>query len=378
MKLNLPSTLAFFATAIAFSATATAQNDYRQNDYRTTSQDVQGVTVYEHCEYRGKSQTLRPDDYASLRAAGFGNDSVSSIRVPQGVEAVLYADDNFRGAYTRVDRDIACFDRQWNDQASSIRVSETRDNNRDNRSDRGQQNDRARNGQVYDNSNRDNRNRDNQNNGRRGNDQQNQANVTAQNVAQVVFDGSSLQQVAEQQWTLDSPRGASKQYQEVRRDRDAVYLENKFTAERVRIDLFANDVTLVSRDGRQQRYNIDRKNAALGSSNDSRPNNAVTTVPSSQNRTIASECFSFKAYTNGGNASLRFHGKDELYRFNQTVSTDRICHNGTLTMEIGKTEPGTDVTVEINGNRYRFSAGEKEDNFLNNWYRKSIKLRVGK
>jgi hypothetical protein len=366
MKLKLKSTLVVLAASIMFSGTLAAQGNYRGS-----SGSSGDITLYEDCDFRGKSQTLRPGEYRSMRDAGFGNDSVSSIRVPRGSEVTIYEDDKFRGSYARIDNDIRCFDRQWDDKVSSLSVSDSgynqgSNNNRRNESDRG----RRYNDQAYDNRNGGNQGAYNQ----RAND----ANVTAKNVSQVVFNGTSLQQVANTQWSMDSNRGAAKQFDETSRDRNSVYLENKYTAERIRIDLYANDVTVISRDGRQQRYSINRKNAAAGPANNALPSAVASAPTSSQNRTIKADCFNFKAYTQGGNASLRFHGKKDLYRFSNKASSARICHNGTLTMEIGKTKPGTNVIVEINGNRYTFAAGEKEDKLVNNWYRKSIKLRVGK
>jgi hypothetical protein len=198
--------------------------------------------------------------------------------------------------------------------------------------------------------------------------------VTAANVTQVVYDGVSLQQIAEKQWTMDRSRGASRQFDEIRRGSDSVYLENRYTSEKVRIDLFANDVTVVDRDGSKRRYNIDRKNAARSSS---RPNPVANAPASSDHGRIRGACFDFKAYTQGGNGNLRFEGKKGLYRFNNKASTGRVCHQGKLKMGLAKTAPGTTVIVEIDGNRYTFAAGEQEHEYLNNWYRKQIYLNVG-
>lgn len=373
MKLKLQSTLAIFASAIVFSGAASAQKNYQaSNDY------AGGVTIYEHCDFKGKSQTLRPGEYRSLRDVGFGNDKMSSIRVPRGAEAVIYRDDNFRGSYARISNDIRCFDRQWNDEASSISVRDTGYSNND-RGRNGRNNNASRNDR-YNDSTYDGRSYDNRRsaNDRKNNYGLNQANVTTKNVAQVVFDGTSLKQTSKNQWSLVGTRGRSQQFQEVRRDRDSVYLENSYTGERVRIDLFASDVTFVSREGRQQRYGIDRKIATLPSSNDPYYDSPVKSSSSSNNRRIRSECFNFKAYARGGNGSVRFLGKKDLYRLNSKITTDRICHNGSLAMEIGKTHPGTEVTVVINGKYFTFKAGEKENNYVNNWYRKTVKLSVGR
>jgi hypothetical protein len=142
----------------------------------------------------------------------------------------------------------------------------------------------------------------------------------------------------------------------------------------VRIDLFANDVTVVDRNGGQQRYSIERKNASSGSNN-----NALASGPtSSSNTRINADCFTFKAYTQGGNGGLRFQGNKDFHRLNTKAKTGQVCHKGSLVMEISKTEPNTTTIVEINGNRYTFVAGEQEDQLLNTWYRKRITLNVGR
>jgi hypothetical protein len=47
-------------------------------------------------------------------------------------------------------------------------------------------------------------------------------------------------------------------------------------------------------------------------------------------------------------------------------------------MELSKTDPGTDVVVDINGRSYRFAPNEQADAYLNSWYRKKIRLQVGR
>jgi len=47
-------------------------------------------------------------------------------------------------------------------------------------------------------------------------------------------------------------------------------------------------------------------------------------------------------------------------------------------MEINKTSKATDVIVEIEGNRYRFARNEAHDAYKNNWYRKKVRLQVGR
>ncbi len=371
MKLNSMTMLTAIASFAIFSGTVSAQSNYRGSNDRYAD----GVTIYEHCDFKGKSRTLRPGEYSSLRKTGFGNDSMSSIRVSRGFEAVIYQDDNYRGSYARINRDISCFDRKWNDEASSISVRELGYNQR--QSDRY---DRRDNGQRYDGRDYDNRGRDNY---RRESDRGGHSSsyVTAKNVSQVIFDGASLQQVSKKQWSYDRRRGNSTQFDEVSRDRDSVYLKNKYTAETIRIDLFANDVTVVSRDGRRQRFNIDRKNAAVANNNRGGRNNqsATNSQVSSPSRVFSSSCFNYKAYAKNGSGSVRFYtSKPKLVQFDHRPVTGRICHNGGLGMEIGKLDKNIDVVVELDGRPFRFAPQEKESSYLNNWYRKSVQLIVGK
>lgn len=214
------------------------------------------VTVYEGCNYTGTARNVASGDYRSLKSLRFANDRMSSIKVPPGLEVVIYEDDNFGGFYATIDRDIACFDPQWDNKVSSLRVIYNRNNTV-----------------------RSDNNRDQRNNNRRN------ENVPVQNPGQA--------------------------------------------------------------------------------------NNGPS-------RRINGECFNFRAFTNGGNGGLRFHGKGEVYRFDRKPASARICHNGSLTMEITKTDRATGVTVELDGKRFTFTPNEREDELKNNWYRKYVRLSVGR
>jgi len=366
MNLKLTSMLTALASAAIFSGTALAQKNYRSSNDSYT----QGVTIYEHCGFQGKSQTLNVGEYASLRRVGFGNDSVSSIRVPKGFEVVIYQDDDYRGSYARIDQSIKCFDRKWNDEASSISVMKANEAKYRDAYKQGQSNQQGYDGRDYDNRNYENS----------SHNKQSQNRVTGNNVARVIFDGAALQQISTKQWKLDRRRIGSTQFDEIRRDRDSVYLENKYTAERVRIDLFANDVTIISRAGQQQRYSIQSKNAALPDREQKNRNkDARSTVNKTPKNVISGNCFHYKAYTTHGNGYVRFYTKDvQFTRFNKRPITGKICHKGSLRMELGKNVKKTDVIVEINGQAYRFAPGEREQDYFNTWYRKSINLKVGK
>jgi hypothetical protein len=86
------------------------------------SSDV--ITAYKDCNYTGFSGGLNIGDYnlARLNTLGIQNDDISSLRVAQGFQAILYQDDNFGGASTVINSDNSCLNSTWNDKVTSIRI----------------------------------------------------------------------------------------------------------------------------------------------------------------------------------------------------------------------------------------------------------------
>ncbi|HSX62283.1 MAG TPA: phosphatidylinositol-specific phospholipase C domain-containing protein [Tahibacter sp.] len=82
---------------------------------------VQGAAVYEHSDYTGRMQILRPGSY-NLSDLNLDNDSISSLRVGSGYRITLHEHSNFGGddrTYTADASSLGGF----NDDASSIEVS---------------------------------------------------------------------------------------------------------------------------------------------------------------------------------------------------------------------------------------------------------------
>ncbi len=82
------------------------------------------ITVYKDCNYTGFSGGLTIGDYnmARLNALGILNDDISSLRITQGFQAILYQDDNFTGGSTVINSDNSCLNTTWNDKVTSIRI----------------------------------------------------------------------------------------------------------------------------------------------------------------------------------------------------------------------------------------------------------------
>jgi hypothetical protein len=363
-------------TLLAITPVVHAQSSNQYNDRRDIGYDQ--VTVYADCEFRGESRSISVGDYVNMGSFDFDNDEMSSIRVPQGLEVTLYKDDKFRGNYARISRDIYCFDDTWNDETSSMRVSSINQNAERSSANRGGYESQREDSRSYRNQRGSDYRQNNQ-----GNQSYNQrasrntqAGVNAHNVSQVSFDNRVLQQTNNKQWQIVSPRRGVSQYNEVSRDTNSVHLQNQYTAERVRIDLFTNDVTLVDRNGRRSTFPITNKRAESNRAGNT--HNSQTVANNTPNRRIKGNCFDYKAYSRGGAGGIRFHGHEGFTQFRSKPHTGRICHDGSLTMEISKTLPSSEVTVEIQGKKFRFAKNEKADAYKNTWYRKKITLSLGR
>jgi len=353
-------TLIILASGLSFSHVVNAQNSQQtyQQDY---------ITIFEDCNYSGDRRTLSVGEYNNMRSIDFGNDKLSSILVPNGFTVTIYEDDDYRGDKARIVHDIRCFDRQWNDRVSSLTIDSENarsyhqrpaydsDGRRINRPRIGNRN--AVNPRVVNQTGRI------------------AANTTGLNVARVVFANQLLQQTNQNDWQMtDNRTGSVLQLKEISRDDNTVQLQNQFTAQRVRIDLFAKDVTVVNRNGQPQRFNITSAQPSLVITQPTTRPAPPVNNPVNPSRLINGPCFNYKAYSRGGIAGVRFHGQKGFNQFGQKELSGRVCGDSVVTMEINKKNLATDVLIEIQGRTFRFAPNETADSFRNTWHRKLIKL----
>ncbi len=81
------------------------------------------VTIFEHANFQGRSQVLEKGQYDNaLGQISIGNDSLSSLKVSQGLVARLYEHTLFRGAFIDIQSNTAAIELPWNDRVSSIVV----------------------------------------------------------------------------------------------------------------------------------------------------------------------------------------------------------------------------------------------------------------
>ena len=339
-----PLSAALLFSLLLSSGNATAQH-YEKDYYDQKA----GVTLYEDCKFRGESRTLSAGEYHNMGTFDFDNDSLSSIRVPAGYEVTIYEDDKFRGNYARIDRDIICFDKKWNDEVSSIRITAKHNYHPE---------------PVY------KQPKPVYKEPQPVHKKPHKASVTAKNVSRVVFNNRVLEQIADDQWRIADPEFGVSQYRETRRDDSEVLLQNEYTDERIRIDLFTNEVTVVGNSRYAQRYPITQKSAQRSAAVP--PSYHPIDQYQPRHQPVANGCFNYKAYTLGGAGGVRFEGNKGFNRFSDKPITGKACHKGPLLMEINKRDVATTAVIEINGKQYTFEASEKETQYRNNWYRKNI------
>lgn len=83
------------------------------------------VTTFRDCDYGGKSSGIKAvGDYtlSQLEELNIINNDISSLKITQGYQAILYENDNFQGQSTVINSDNACLNTFWNDKVSSIKV----------------------------------------------------------------------------------------------------------------------------------------------------------------------------------------------------------------------------------------------------------------
>lgn len=79
------------------------------------------ATIFEDPQFRGRSAELVVGRY-DARRLGIANDSLSSLRVPQGLRVTLFEHDGFAGRSKQFGGDAPFVGKEFNDQTSSIVV----------------------------------------------------------------------------------------------------------------------------------------------------------------------------------------------------------------------------------------------------------------
>ena len=102
----------------------------KQGGEVTKQGEAPRVTLFSDCKFTGKMVDISFGEYASMAKAGFGNDVLSSMKIPAGLKVQVFEHDNFKGDTAVFTKDISCLvdvqiskARNWNDRVSSLKIS---------------------------------------------------------------------------------------------------------------------------------------------------------------------------------------------------------------------------------------------------------------
>lgn len=341
-------TIGFLVGALGL-VSANAQSQYERSNNNAQRDRVNYITVYEDCNFRGKSRALDIGRYNDVRKLNLRNDSISSVHIPDGLQVILYENENQRGASTILSASVSCLNRQWNDQTSSLEVredSQSRYSNRDNP--RGQNGTRTSRG--------DNRNH------------------TA-NIAQIEFSGAAMKLQRRGLWNIVNESGHVSTFNELRRDNNVIFLRSTETNQQVHANIRDRVITFFSRNGQQIDYTIDRTSTKSDTGSRGRNSNQGNRSDSPPVGYVAGRCFNYKAWARGGTGGLKFYDHEGLNRLDDDVKRGKLCHDGTLQVELSKTDLNTEVIFQVEGQTFKFSPNDEPDLLLNTWYRKRVVLK---
>jgi hypothetical protein len=113
----------------SFTLTAVATDDRGGQSSAQVAINVTNTpiaTVYRNCSFGGTAVGLLPGNYTlgQLQSVGILNDDISSLRVTNGYQVELFADNNFAGTSVVITADNSCLvANNFNDLTSSLKIS---------------------------------------------------------------------------------------------------------------------------------------------------------------------------------------------------------------------------------------------------------------
>ena len=88
----------------------------------SNTNDANLIVIYEHANFQGASKSLGEGRYFDVNSLGIGNDRLSSLRVPQGMQVTLYEHANGTGRSKLFTQDTSYVGDDFNDITSSLKV----------------------------------------------------------------------------------------------------------------------------------------------------------------------------------------------------------------------------------------------------------------
>jgi Peptidase inhibitor family I36 len=125
-----------FADLSAFAQYQQPQYQQPQHQWGRPKPPKTGACFYKDANFSGDYFCMKLDENWSSMPPGF-NDKITAIRLFNGAQVRIFVDSNFRGANSRISRDVSDLhhlrvpndpSRNWNDRVSSLAVYRANDN----------------------------------------------------------------------------------------------------------------------------------------------------------------------------------------------------------------------------------------------------------
>ena len=82
------------------------------------------VSFYGDCNYSGTTKDFKSGSYPWIASAGFPNDTLSSLKIPDGCDVTLFDNINYGGSSVTLTSDAPCLTSQkFNDKTSSFKIN---------------------------------------------------------------------------------------------------------------------------------------------------------------------------------------------------------------------------------------------------------------
>jgi len=89
-------------------------------------------------------------------------------------------------------------------------------------------------------------------------------------------------------------------------------------------------------------------------------------------------CSEYRLSAYGGDAGFRvMSGSRDFRKASNGSVIGNICQSGNVQIELSKRNPGTHVSLAVNGREYVFGQGDRGDRHVNNWFRRYININLG-
>ncbi|MEM7193865.1 MAG: hypothetical protein AAF402_02880 [Pseudomonadota bacterium] len=357
-----------------------AHADHSDKKWSNEKWNAEHVVAFEHCDFQGRSKSLPIGDYAKIRSIGIDNNRISSLIIPAGMAVEVFQKNNYRGHWYRINRNQACLKGNWNDSISSLRVLADDPQNSFGLQDSYRRGDGASgcfNYQVYS---------PNGDGAVRFVEKERRLNTMQSNRldGQICQTGLVRVELAKQRQDSEVVLRVNNREYSFARSQPFDDFRNKWYRKYLSINL--PDQNYQMDEGARAGWGNTRGFGRRYSSGIPDGENWGNDYPRGwwkpreevavSNDDVQENCIAYTVQGRGRDTGIRFLNVKEFAGIGNNTVNDKVCHSGTVLVELAKKHPNEEVTLRIQGKSYRFPAGDTGDRYERYWYRKYYRLNL--